>query len=65
MNLFVLFFLIEIGLVIFVSIKIAKKYNAMLDEKLNYLKNKINDLERQINEQKRNAKKKCKNKTPK
>jgi len=45
MNLFVLFFLIEIGLIIVVSIKIVKKYNIMLDEKFNYLKTKIECLE--------------------
>jgi len=45
MNLIVLFFLIEIGLIIVVSIKIVKKYNNMLDEKFNYLKTKIECLE--------------------
>ena len=50
MNLFVLFFLIEIGLIIVVSIKIVKKYNNMLDEKFNYLKTKIECLENQFNE---------------
>lgn len=65
MNLFVLFFLIEIGLVIIVSIKIAKKYNAMLNEKFDYLKTKITNLETQMNEQTYIAKKKCKNKVPK
>jgi hypothetical protein len=45
MNLFVIFFLIEIGLIIVVSIKIVKKYNIMLDEKFNYLKTKIECLE--------------------
>jgi hypothetical protein len=50
MNLFVLFFLIEIGLIIIVSIKIVKKYNNMLDEKFNYLKTKITCLENQFNE---------------
>ena len=65
MNLFSLFFLIEIGLVIIVSIEIAKKYNAMLNEKFNYLKTKITNLETEMNEQKYIAKKKCKNKTPK
>lgn len=45
MNLIVLFFLIEIALIIVVSIKIVKKYNNMLDEKFNYLKTKIECLE--------------------
>jgi hypothetical protein len=63
MNLFSLFFLIEIGLVIIVSIEIAKKYDTMLNEKFNYLKTKITNLETQINQQKYIAKKKCKNKT--
>lgn len=48
MNLFVLFFLIEIGLVIIVSIEIVKKYNSMVIEKFTYLKNKIDYLEIQI-----------------
>jgi hypothetical protein len=65
MNLFFLFFLIEIGLVIIVSLEIAKKYNTMFNEKFNYLKTKIADLETQMNEQKYIAKKKCKNKTTK
>lgn len=56
MNLFVLFFLIEIGLVIIVSLKIAKKYNVMLNEKFNYLKTKMDHLEDQI---KKLNKKKC------
>ena len=50
MNLFVLFFLIEIGVIIVVSIKIVKKYNNMLDEKFNYLKTKVECLENQFNE---------------
>ena len=50
MNLFVLFFLIEIGLIIIVSIKIVKKYNNMLDEKFNYLKTKITCLENQFSQ---------------
>ena len=50
MNLIVLFFLIEIGLIIIVSIKIVKKYNTMLDEKFNYLKTKIECLENQFSQ---------------
>jgi len=48
MNLFVLFFLIEIGLVIIVSIEVVKKYNSMVIEKFTYLKNKMDHLEIQI-----------------
>jgi tRNA(Phe) wybutosine-synthesizing methylase Tyw3 len=48
MNLFVLFFLIEIGLVIIVSIEVVKKYNSMVIEKFTYLKNKMDYLEIQI-----------------
>jgi hypothetical protein len=50
MNLLVLFFLIEIALIIVVSIKIVKKYNNMLDEKFNYLKTKIECLENKFSE---------------
>jgi hypothetical protein len=50
MNLLVLFFLIEIALIIVVSIKIVKKYNDMLDEKFNYLKTKIECLENKFSE---------------
>lgn len=62
MNLFVLFFLIEIGLVIIVSLKIAKKYNVMLNEKFNYLKTKMHHLEDQIEKlNKKNVNTKSKN----
>jgi hypothetical protein len=61
MNLFVLFFLIEILLVIIVSLEIAKKYNTMLNEKFNYLKIKIHHLEGAI--EKLNNKNKVKNST--
>lgn len=48
MNLIVLFFLIEIGLVITVIIEIAKKYNNMINKKFNYLKKKLDHLENQV-----------------